>query len=59
MSKKTVIQYDEVEISSLVSYFVSGYQKDKGEITSHEYFIDTAKGRAVIKLYVALPEEPL
>jgi len=52
MSEKLKIQYDVVAIDDVVNYFVRGYQKDKGEITSHEWFIDPAKGKLVIRLYV-------
>ena len=49
---KTKIQYDIVDLDSLVGYFVKGYSKDHGEIVSHDWFIDAAKGKAILKLYI-------
>lgn len=51
--RKITIHYHESEISSMVAYFVKGFEpRDGGMVSSHEYFIDPAKGKVIIKLYI-------
>jgi hypothetical protein len=44
------LQYVEVDISTLINEWVKGYG-DK--VQSHEYFIDTSKKTAILKLYIS------
>lgn len=52
---KLRIEYVEVPIEQLIRYFVSGYNFPDRAITSHEYYLDTAKGKAVLKLFTEAP----
>lgn len=52
---KTEIQYREHPLQEVLRYFVNGYKLQEGEIFSHEAFVDTAKGKVVLKLFVKTP----
>jgi hypothetical protein len=52
---KLEIEYKEVDIAQVIRYFVNGYKLDEGKITNYEYFIDSSKGKAVLKLFTEKP----
>ena len=59
MIHDTRVQYQEVELSNMVHYFVKGFTPPEGErVVGHEYFVDVGRGKLLLKLYVegaALP----
>lgn len=47
------VEYAEVALDQVLQYFVNGYKLQEGEITNHDAFIDTAKGKVIFRLYVS------
>lgn len=54
---KLEIKYQEVELNTIIQYFVDGYDRYEGsKVSSADAFIDTAKGKVILKLYVKAAE---
>ena len=53
VSKKTKIEYCEHSLKDIIKYFVGGYSLSKDQkIIDVDYFIDSSKGKAIIKLII-------
>lgn len=52
---KMRIEYVEVNLSQVIQYFVNGYKLHDGNIVNHDAYIDTAKSKVVLKLFVETP----
>jgi hypothetical protein len=53
-----VIQYPIVTIDQVMRFFAQAYKPQDGVVKDHEYYIDTAKGKVVFKLYIEVPTQP-
>lgn len=52
-SDKTLeIQYHEVSIKTVIDYFIKGCRENGNRIQRYEPFVDTAKGKIILKLFV-------
>lgn len=58
-SERVNIHYQEASLDAVVRFYVKGFDPAT-IIEEHEYFIDAAKGKIILKLYVraARHEEP-
>jgi len=50
--KKLKIVTEIVALDTVVNYFVRGYSKKPPAIERHEYYVDTAKGQVILRLYM-------
>lgn len=50
------IQWQNVKLSDVIRFYTEGFKSTDGRITEVEYWIDTAKGEVVFKLYTSTEE---
>lgn len=46
------IQYHEVSIKRVIDYYVEAFREPNGKIKKYESFIDTAKGKIILQLFI-------
>ena len=52
MSKNLEIQYQEVSIKRVIDYYIEAFREPNGKIKNYEAFIDTAKGKIILQLFI-------
>lgn len=52
------IEYQVIELEQVIRYFVNGYKPQEGKITNYEHYLDTAKGKVVLRLFIETPVFP-
>ena len=57
MNKPTEIQYYEVSIKRVLDYFVEGFRDSSNKVQRYEPFVDTAKGKIILRLFVEKEKE--
>lgn len=46
------IQYQEVSVKRVIDYYVEAFREPNGKIQCYESFIDTAKGKIILQLFI-------
>lgn len=49
--KDVEMQYQEVTLDNVISYYAIGFTPEDKRLISYEAFVDTAKGVVVFRLY--------
>ena len=57
MNKPTEIQYYEVSIKRVLDYFVEGFRDSSNKVQRYEPFVETAKGKIILRLFVEKEKE--